>query len=147
MNFKQKGFTLIELMIVVVVIGVLAAIALPSYQDYVKRARRADAKSAVLAVQLAEEKWRANNSSYTDDMTNLGYDEANNQPSTDGYYNVTVSSSDGTTYTINASINTTTAQSGDDCGTFTFKQEDIDGDGNIDEEYSAGGDNQLCWRK
>jgi len=60
MNFKQKGFTLIELMIVIAVIGILAAIALPAYQDYVTRAKRADAKAGLLSVQLAQEKHRAN---------------------------------------------------------------------------------------
>ena len=63
-RYKHSGFTLIELMIVIAVIGILAAIALPAYQDYVKQAKRADAKAALLAVQLAQEKYRANNTSY-----------------------------------------------------------------------------------
>jgi len=46
---KTKGFTLIELMIVVVIIGILAAIAYPSYRDSVLKSRRADAKSSLLA--------------------------------------------------------------------------------------------------
>jgi type IV pilus assembly protein PilE len=149
---KNKGFTLIELMIVVAVIGIIAAIALPSYQDYAKRARRADAKAVVLAVQLAEEKWRASNSAYTNDLTQLGYDFANNQPSPDGYYKVTVTGSNSTDLIINAAIDTSKAQNGDMCGTFTFKQDDIDADGTVDQVYAAGtdGDNDdddNCWSK
>lgn len=65
----QKGFTLIEVMIAVAIIGILAAIAFPSYQDYVRKARRADAKEALLRVQLEQEKWRANNATYSSALT------------------------------------------------------------------------------
>ena len=51
----QKGFTLIELMIVVAIIGILAAIALPAYQDYTKKARFSEVTTAVGAVVTAIE--------------------------------------------------------------------------------------------
>lgn len=56
MKFVQAGFTLMELMIVVAVIGILAAVALPGYRDYVTRARisEADSISAVARISLAE---------------------------------------------------------------------------------------------
>jgi type IV pilus assembly protein PilE len=54
---NQRGFTLLELMIVVVVIAILTAIALPNYTKYVQRTRRSDGQSALLNAQQAEEKF------------------------------------------------------------------------------------------
>ena len=61
---QQKGFTLIELMVVVAIVGILVAVALPSYTDYVIRSKRADATGALMAATNAMERWRANNFSY-----------------------------------------------------------------------------------
>lgn len=58
------GFTLIELMIVVVVVGLLAAIAYPGYQQYVKRGRRADAKAALTEMAQFMERYYSENNSY-----------------------------------------------------------------------------------
>lgn len=150
---SSKGFTLIELMIVILIIGIIAAIALPAYQNYAKQARRADAKTSLFEVQLAQEKYRANNPNYISDMTLLGYDNADNNDSKDGYYIVDVAVDNATSnaeYTITATIDSTSPQAGDSCGSFIYKQDDIDGDGNIEEVYAAGtdGDNDdedNCW--
>jgi type IV pilus assembly protein PilE len=100
------GFTLIELLIVVAVIGILAAIAIPSYLDYVRKSRRSDALTALGNARLAQEKYRANNSSYgTAAQIAIG------STSPDGYYNITVSNNTSTTYTITA--DPTGAQAGD----------------------------------
>ncbi|ENS7391228.1 prepilin-type N-terminal cleavage/methylation domain-containing protein [Neisseria gonorrhoeae] len=68
MNTLQKGFTLIELMIVIAIVGILAAVALPAYQDYTARAQVSEAillaegqKSAVTEYYLNNGKWPANN--------------------------------------------------------------------------------------
>ena len=142
-------------MVVVLIIGIIAAIALPAYQDYAKRARRADAKTSLLEVQFAEEKYRANNPNYTDDMILLGYDNTDNNDSKDGYYTVDVTVDNATSnaeYTITAAIDNSSAQAGDSCGTFTYKQDDTDGDGTVEEIYAAGtdGDNDdedNCWAR
>lgn len=62
---KNAGFTLIELMIAVAVIGILAAIAYPSYQEYVKRGRRADAMGELQQAATAMERYFTVNGSYT----------------------------------------------------------------------------------
>lgn len=65
------GFTLIELMIVVAVVGVLAAIVYPSYQDYVRRANRSAAQQTMLDVSAKQEQYLTDRRSYTDDLTAL----------------------------------------------------------------------------
>ncbi|ENW5569686.1 pilin, partial [Neisseria gonorrhoeae] len=81
MNTLQKGFTLIELMIVIAIVGILAAVALPAYQDYTARAQVSEAillaegqKSAVTEYYLNHGKWpedndKAGNDDVTDDTT------------------------------------------------------------------------------
>lgn len=71
------GFTLIELMIVVVIIGVLATIAVPTYQDYVINSQRSAAKSALQEALNRQERFYTSNNNYATNMTNLGY---NNNP-------------------------------------------------------------------
>jgi type IV pilus assembly protein PilE len=61
---RDQGFTLIELMAVVVVIAILALIALPTYTDNVRRSRRADAITELNRVAQAQERWRSNNPNY-----------------------------------------------------------------------------------
>lgn len=64
MRNAEKGFTLIELMIVVAVIAILAAIAYPSYQEYVKRSRRLEGQSLLNEAAARQERWRAQNGTY-----------------------------------------------------------------------------------
>lgn len=59
-----RGFTLIELMLVVAVAGVLSGVAYPSFMGQLQKIRRADAMVAILQVQAAQERWRSNNPSY-----------------------------------------------------------------------------------
>ena len=67
----SKGLTLIELLIVIVIIGVLASIAIPMYTNYMVRARRADAKTALEQLRAAQEMRRAEKGSYITDLAAL----------------------------------------------------------------------------
>ncbi len=71
---KIKGFSLIELMIAVAIMGILAAVIYPSYTDFVTRGGRADGLAAVMRVANLQEQFYLDNRQYTTDMTQLGLD-------------------------------------------------------------------------
>lgn len=68
---RAGGFTLIELMITVAIVGILAAVAYPSYLDSVRKGRRADARSLLQAASIAQEKWRLNQATFSSATTDL----------------------------------------------------------------------------
>lgn len=94
-----RGFTLIEVMIVVAVVAILAAVALPNYFDSVRKSRRSDAITALNAIAQSQERWRANNATYSNVLTSAGLNVAN--PSS-GYYTLAVTGNTGTAYTATA---------------------------------------------
>ncbi len=70
MRKYMRGITLLELMIVVVIISILTAIAYPNYREYVTRAKRTEAKAALLQIATQQERFYLQNNTYTTDMTN-----------------------------------------------------------------------------
>ncbi|WP_019025461.1 MULTISPECIES: type IV pilin protein [unclassified Thioalkalivibrio] len=96
---RQAGFTLIEVMIVVAVIGLLAAIAYPSYQNHVLKAQRSDAHEALLRIQMEQGRHRLNNPQYAEGLTELGY-SSDVIDSTDGHYRVHIESASGSRFTV-----------------------------------------------
>lgn len=69
---RAAGFTLLELMIVVAIIGILSAIAFPAYNSYLVKSKRAAAESHLMALAQAESQWMADSRSYTATVSDLG---------------------------------------------------------------------------
>ena len=97
---RARGFSLIELMTVLVIVGVLAAVAWPSYQNYVMRSNRAAAQSFMMTIASRQEQYLLTNRSYTTTISNLG--GLTQPPETSGRYNFTVTQATPTDYTITA---------------------------------------------
>ena len=109
---SSRGFTLVELMIVVAIVGILAAVAYPSYQDSVRKSRRADGKTALLqSVQVAE-RWFTQNNTY------VGTPVA--AASAEGHYTLAFTVLTATTFTITATP--VGAQDSDPCGALTITE-------------------------
>ena len=91
MNKKQHGVTLVEIMIVVAIVGILAAIAIPAYQTQTERTRRSEGTSELSRIMDLQERFFANRfpPTYTADLTDLGLAAAMNVPTENGHYQIT----------------------------------------------------------
>ncbi len=115
-NPTMRGFTLIEALITVIIVGILAAIIVPGFQDSVYTARRGVAKSDLLSLAQAEAKWRASNPAYTPNVSDLlGVGAA----IASTYYSYAISVNTGS-FAITATPSG--SQSGDVCGTLQIDQ-------------------------
>ena len=117
MRKKMAGVTLMELMIVVVIIGILAAIAYPNYRQYAARAKRNEAKAALLQIATLQERFYLQNNSYTTDMTNLGFASSSNNISDSESYSINVTAADANDFTAVATYQNTDEEASK-CKTF-----------------------------
>lgn len=139
---RQYGFTLMELMIVVVIVGILSSIAFPAYKAYVDRAKRSEGKAFLMELAARQERYYFDNNSYAANAVDLGY--ASSTPLSDeGHYSLTNPVSDGDTGSITTSyvlqINTVSPWHDDTCGSFLT----LDSKG---AQGSESGDD-VCWSK
>jgi type IV pilus assembly protein PilE len=145
----NQGFTLIELMIAVVIIGILSAVAIPSYIQYVQRTYRADSQVVLRqAAGYMQRFYTANNSySLARDGTstpNISAYAISPPGAAEGKvrYNITLDADDlsPTTYTLIAAP--TELMAGDPCGTLTLNQDGVQGIKNAEDSATAAN----CWK-
>ena len=118
----QLGFTVIELLIVVVIVGILGSIAYPAFQDSIRKGRRADASAGWSAVQQAQERWRANKPAYASNAQ-LTPSASASAPglgipalTASGYYGIAIDDVSGAGYSVTATAVAGKSQASDgDC--------------------------------
>jgi type IV pilus assembly protein PilE len=92
---RERGVTLIELLIVTVIVAILASIALPSYFNQVQKSRRAEAKTALVQISTMQQQFRTEQNRYTTDLTDLGFANAGWNDTENGYYEYSVVAATG----------------------------------------------------
>lgn len=136
---KTQGFTLIELMIVVAVIGILAAIAYPSYQEHVNKSKRADAQASLMELSHFMERYYTANGRYNKSdgsAPDLPFSKAPKDGGSENY-GLALSAVDAFSYTLTATAKNSMAN--DKCGNLTLTSKGVKG--------NSKGNTTDCWRR
>ena len=96
-HYSSKGFTIIELLIVMVVLGILLAVAIPSWQENVRKSNRSDGKTALLRLMQKQQQFYTDNVTYTTTLTAIGAATDANVISAGLYYRVSAAACPGGT--------------------------------------------------
>jgi type IV pilus assembly protein PilE len=144
---RARGFTLIELMIVIGVVAILSTIAVSSYRTYVRRANRTEARLILLAVQVAQEKFFLQNNAYAQDMATvtaaptatppgLGVGLGAGNVTNGGHYVISFAAATANTYTIQADATGNQTADTAACLKFTINEQGV----------RTPADSTGCWR-
>lgn len=117
---RQQGFSLIELMIVVVIVAILAAVALPTYRSYIVRSHRVDAQRALTDLAARQERYLYSNNAYTKNLGDLG----GTSSMAGSYYSVSIDPAATSTTAFSVVATAAGTQLSDDkaCQTLTLDQ-------------------------
>jgi type IV pilus assembly protein PilE len=139
---RLRGFTLIEILVTVAILAIVASLAYPSFIGAIRKSRRSEAIEFITRIQQAQERWRANNSSYTTNLGTTGLNVPTTTPN--GYYTLSVTlpasaASAASEYTITA--NAAGPQTADTrCAFLSMKVEG----GELTYDSTSA---QACWSK
>lgn len=139
MNWNRlKGFTLVEVLIVVAIIAILAAVAYPNYARFIMKGRRADGRELLMRVAAAEEKFYTNRNQYSANLGELGIGNTSEQ----GHYTLAnpVVAAGGQTFV--ATVTPVGAQATDQCGGLTLNNLGVRG---MTNPLPAAESNGRCW--
>jgi type IV pilus assembly protein PilE len=140
MRNKNKGFTLIELMVVVAVVAILSAVAYPSYTEYVARGHRADARAGLLQAQQWLERAATATGTYPTSLpSSLTWSTDTSKRYTIGFKGTPTT----TAYTLLATRKSPGPQASDKCGDFTLSNTGVRGADNATESNVLAN----CWGK
>ena len=140
----QRGFTLVELMITLLIASILLGIAVAGYGSQIRKSRRTEAKTALLDLAGREEQLYSTTSTYSANLNDVGYGTA--QVSTmvvaSGYYSVTVAVPNSTTFTLTATPNTADQRKDTNCAVFTVTNTGLQSS----TDTSTNDSTATCWR-
>lgn len=136
MSLKLSGFTLIELMITVAILAIVAAVAIPSYNSYVDRGKRAEARTALLDIAARQERFYSNNRQYADQLSKL---KMSGTKSENGYYTLSVTLPSGSNNQDFDATATPTGWTDYKCGVLGIDETGV--------KTQSLGDGALCWGK
>lgn len=134
----QRGFSLLELMIALVIVAILAAIALPGYQEQTRKTRRSVCQADMVELASFMQRFYTENNRFDQDAGGTAVALPFTQcpkDNPDKYYNITLTNLNTSTYTLSAAPISGAAQAGDSCGTLTLAHTGAKG-------HSSGTD---CW--
>lgn len=134
MRYREKGFTLIELMIAIAIVGILSSFAISTYQSSVLKSGRSDAKVTLTNLAQRQERFYSQNMSYATTMNQL-VGQATLE-SDNGFYAITLTDATATTYTLRADAQNRQAKD-EDCSWFTISHTGV--------EAAENANGQNCW--
>lgn len=137
-NPRHAGFTLVEVMVVVAIVGILASIALPNYSEYIRRTERTEAITRLLqAANWLEQQYTVNNSYLINGGTIALPADLNQSPATGtAKYRLNIVKSDATLFVLKAE-----SLEEDRCGSYTLDQTGFRDIIDADDDSTA----ELCW--
>jgi type IV pilus assembly protein PilE len=132
---RNRGFTLVELLVVMVIIAILAAIAIPSYRSYVLRSHRTDATRALNDLAARQESYFFSNNAYTSKLSDLGATSS----VAGSFFTVGIASASTTSYTLTATAQGNQAK--DACTSFSLTR------AGVQTSNGTTSDAANCWGK